>query len=235
MNSFKNGIHESTHIYTRDQMIDWCRANIISFYKDDYESDGFVIYEKHQAIFCDNMIFIKTRNEELPFLFECPEGYYITGEKLRDINLSRFDLNINNKLVFDGSNAVNFDNFKWINNVNVEFHFSDIHPKNIHNVAFRSLDIRCPENSHVCDFNNYNTSIKIEEFSIAPDYKFKNLIHILELEILYMYILNTMTYNRNQVNSLEIIIYKYNLKLNKKDFSMDMAIDLIDAGFEDEV
>ena len=233
MKSFKN----SVRVYTRDQMLEWCNANIIGFNIDDYEADGFYIYEKTQTVFCNQTIFIRTRDEELPFLFKCSDGYYVAGEKLTDINLLHFDMNITNKFVFDGCNDINFNRFAWVNNRNFEFHYSDINPKNIHDVAFNSLVIKCAANADVCDFANYNTSVKIEEFSIAPGFRFKNLIRILDLEILYVYILNTMTttYNGHQCKTLDNIIDRYNTNTNRKDFVMDMTVDLIDAGFEDEV
>lgn len=238
MKSFKNNIK----YYSREQMVDWCKINIIGFDRDIYESEGFRIYENHQEIFSDSTMFIETSDKELPFKFNSFYGYYVNGINLTHIKVKNFTLNLQNTLTFDGNNSINYNNVQWSDNIQVEFRESDINPQSLHNIKFHSLYFKCGKsNSAVSDFSNYNTSIQTEDFTITTYYKFKNLTCLLDLKIQFIYITggHNSAYDVLEINKLEEIIDRYTTHLykkqNRKDHIMDMTLDLLDAGFEDEV
>ena len=45
----------------------------------------------------------------------------------------------------------------------------------------------------------------------------------------------TTIYTLPQIEKIESVIEKYNTGQNKAEFVMDMTLELIDAGYEDEV
>ena len=240
MKSFKTSLQH----YSQEEMIDWCCKNIPGFNKSDYKSYGFIINVDEQKIICKYTFFIRTLDEELPFSFHSLEGYVIESKNLKKINLQQFSLIGETLLIFDNVNKIDYNEVEWITGMHVAFHYSNVklfnnvNPQQIHDARFDSLAFKCGvSNTAVCDFDNYNTSMVIKEFSIAPGSRFKNLTNLLNLNIIDFYMLSgaTTIYTLPQIKKIESVIEKYNTGQNKAEFVMDMTLELIDAGYEDEV
>ena len=119
-----------------------------------------------------------------------------------------------------------------------KIHITDLHriSSNLTSIGFYTSD-----NKKLHDLSTYDTNIEIVRLNpLLQLSNITSLITNVNCNIEEFYITEDDDgdyYDSNQIDILERIIAKYmNMKKNvRKDHVMDMTIDLIDAGYEDEV
>ena len=98
----------------------------------------------------------------------------------------------------------------------------------------RNLRVCTSKGNALHDFEKYNVSFK--DMVLQPMQGLKNLPHLLLKEIekfaLQMY---GQFYTRNDITTLNTIINTFMSSLNKEEYIMDMTVELINAGYSDEV
>ena len=94
------------------------------------------------------------------------------------------------------------------------------------------------------DIYNFETyDIRVSEFDIVPSRRFKNLSSFMtnkKMLIEHFFIDDAEVYSELEINALNSIFLKYNNapRLNffdREEHAMDFVVDIIDAGFEDDV
>lgn len=198
-----------------------------------------------------NAYYIKiiTDEYELPFRFEKCDHFVLTGANIKSMKnfpTSSYE-NFTLDIVLNECDNLNFETRENdyqmpICNMTLikmnKIHITDLHriSSNLTSIGFYTSD-----NKKLHDLSTYDTNIEIVRLNpLLQLSNITSLITNVNCNIEEFYITEDDDgdyYDSNQIDILERIIAKYmNMKKNvRKDHVMDMTIDLIDAGYEDEV
>ena len=231
----------------KKQMIKWCEKNIDNF-KNDYDEDDPEMYDlipESNKIFGYDL-FIDTEDTELPYSMMCGEDFIIKGKNLisfknfPDIDDQRGELPM---FSFDDCVKLDFKDFFYPEGeLKINFlYFSDssnINPRRLNtSQQYTQLHFLSCDNPDILNIDNYTALDVIEDLQFENiDYKIQNLTSIFDTNIKKLYIdrgEGNNVYGDMQRVKLNDIIEKY-LTLGKSH-AMDMAVELTDSGFEDEV
>ena len=223
-------------------IIDWCKENLSSFntIRDFEIDDDFVIHTPKVHIFNE----IKT----FPYKFTDVESVYIHKvDSLENFdnfptcgNAPDITYGFNNLYGSSKKSGVDFSKLPVSEDVDsVIFMFDavgyvtthmlcDLH-HNIEKIQFTNCD-----HTDLYDFEKY--TLYVQDYYIVPLMRFKNFGSFLREEISY-YSFKIVDdprskYKKHEISFLNDIFNRYNGKYNH---SMDFVVELIDAGFEDEV
>lgn len=248
MKNFKNYINEEKKKkYTREEIINWCKINVLYFDVTVFDrpqislwsKNHFCVEQSKQTVYynSDKQLVIKSKDTELlDIKFVCEHyGYDIRCEKLKKLNINNFFLN--SDICFTRTNNLDFSDI--VLHSSVVAYFTECNKlvpndiKNIHTCVFR-----CSKNSKITDFNNYNNS-SIKDITINPYFKYKNTTNMIASNDFHMVYTslhqNCDVYTGDEIDRLNNIFNIFLSKKSSKEYVMDFTVRMIDEGFEDEV
>ncbi len=246
MKNFKNYINESTQKYTFEELVAWCKENIIGFdiTSEKKSNKGFVISDENQEIIRTSVrgnIDITTKDTYLPLnvKFVCENGYILDAPNLLRLNIDNFSFSHTTGHLVDMSfiNMSNFDfsTIKMPKSAKTFFiECNNVTPLDL-KVYNGYVDFDCSENKHLYDFNNFNNSFS--SLIMKPYHKYKNMQNIIvgnNIDFFYIEP-NALVYDVSAVRKLNVIMKSYLSRNDKKDATMDFALEMIDEGFEEEL
>lgn len=239
-------IHEA--YYENDQeaeeksndIINWAKVNLKDFYSSKFE---FEIDEKF-VIHTPEVILTKPI-KKFP--------YPITDTNLVNIfdvdvlesfdNFPTVGVNDSFSIVFDGKNRTSIDFSKLPEFTDADFlellffKVSNISTKQLQHVHYNidKLMFTLCESPDLYDFDKY--VLYVSDCEISPTKRFKNLSSFLKKEIVcesfrIQITRGSKVYKFDEVAALNNIFIKYN---GEHEQVMDFSLELIDAGFEDEL
>ena len=244
MKHFKNYIAEENKRYSREEIIDWCKINVLDFdidYINDipntWSKNGFNVKDSIQTLFykSNKQLVIKSNDTELiNITFSCQNnGYDIHCEKLKKLNTDNFELD--SDLFFTKTNNLDFSDVDVPPNITTHFiECNKFNPKQIKKINICVFD--CSENSTLSDFANYDNS-PIMDLTFNTYFRYKNITNILSDNNFYNFYTTFANgiYSLVEIRKLNTIFNTFLHKFSKKNYIMDFTVEMIDSGFEDEL
>lgn len=244
MKTFKkyiDNLHENKH--TLNDVREWLRKVDRDYINNS--NDFYVMSNKDGTFRIDaGTVRISTFDTELPYdFYEC-DRFKINAPLLKTLKNfpSKSMQNIHVEFYFSSCVSLDFANTEYtlpmceitLDNM-PNIHLEDFKKLSLNsNIKSISFD-RCL-NPKLHDVSTYNTHILCMDMSITS--KLKNVTSVLtnnNCKLQHLRFINDVEMQHFNSYELSIIIAKYLGKHNKNDYVMDMTLEMIDAGFEDEV
>lgn len=245
MKNFKKHIKESTQKYTFEELVAWCKENIIGFdvtTEKKISNKGFVISDENQEIIRTSVrgnIDITTKDTYLPLnvKFVCENGYVIDAPNLQRLNIDNFSFShiYNVDMTFINMSTFDFSTIKMPKSAKTFFiECNNVTPADLKAYTIY-VDFDCSQNKNLYDFNDFNNSFS--SLIMKPYHKYKNMQNIIvgnNIDFFYIEP-NALVYDVSAVRKLNFIMKSYLSRNDKKDATMDFALEMIDEGFEEEL
>ena len=228
---------------TLDDVREWLQKVDRNY--DDNSNDFYLMDNKNGTFRIDaGLIGITTLETELPYEFVECDTFGISAPNLKSLKNfpSKSMHNSTVEFYFGTCNALDFANSMYALppcDINLD-NMPNIHLTDFENLSFSSqiktISFMYCENPKLYDVSTYDTEIRAMYMGLNS--KIKNLTSILTNKNCKLQFLR-FSCNSKMLGFKAVdfnnIIAKYIDKSNKSNYVMDMTLELIDSGFEDEV
>ncbi len=240
-------LYEDTSKLSRKQMLEWCKTNIddFSLFDNNTHREKYFVDEMAQVVYSqsyDVFVEINTNDSELPIGITCITTFRIKhAPNLKSFKNfpSKYSSIFPNDMEFSNCPLLDFNDFyyglKHIGVLFIDKPNDNIKPQLLNknqkwNILYYADDATLND---CIDISNYTQLNDIKRLILYPPSHLKNLSSILDTKIQKLEIGVSKYYVYDKKILLNGIANKY-IVLGK-DHIMDMTIELIDNGFEDEV
>ncbi len=222
-----------------NDIINWAKVNLEDFYSSKFE---FEIDEKF-VIHTPEVILTKPI-KKFPYpITDTNLVNFFDVDALESFdNFPTVGVNDSFTIIFNGDNKTSIDFSKLPEFTDADFlelkfyRVSNITTLQLQHIHYNieKLTIVYSKSADLYDFEKY--VLYVNDFSIVPLYRFKNLTSFLRKEIVYesfkIVSHNAQVYSSDEARILNSVFIKYN---GEYEQVMDFTLELIDAGFENEV
>lgn len=250
-------LYEDKKHLSEKEMLKWCKENINNFsrYNTNTNNEDYVIDVKLQAVYSTSSnvyISIYTQDVELPFEINVATRFSIAAPNLKSFkNFPSVDFGEDElfpwsfrfipwSFRFIDCGRLDFNDFYYTDKL-LDVSFVDVITDNTkpqllntkQNFGTLTYNGDNMIDSDFFDFTKYVRLNDISQLILMPTTKLKNVTSIFDTKIKTVHIGVSKIYKFSAGNKLDKIINEH-IKLGA-EYAMDMAVELSDAGFEDEI